>query len=214
MTTEAKVIIGTILATLIVIAAGMLFFGKSQTAQDVKGAADQNVLYSNNIHTIGDKNAPIKIVEFADFQCPACAAAYPITKKIIEQNSQKVYFVARHYPLPSHDNAQIAAKAVEAAANQGKFWEMYELLFLRQKDWSGKNNAEEIFTDYAKELSLDIETFENDLDPAVGTINTDYADGNKLGVNSTPTFFINGQKYTGVITEDQFQQILNSISQQ
>ena len=210
MTAEKKFLFGIGVVTVCLVILGTIFLG--QDKKTVPQSVDQTVLYANNKNTTGDQNAPVKIIEFGDFQCPACGAAHPIVKKILEKNKEKVYFVFRHYPLSIHKNAKIAAQAAEAAASQGKFWEMHDLLYTNQKDWEQSNDARGIFTKYATQLNLDLEKFKQDIDQVKGTIEQDYADGNKLGVNSTPTFFINGAKYPGVIQETQFQQLIDNAS--
>ena len=213
MTGESKFIIGIGIITLILLIGGVFFLaGKQPPKQEVAGAqtADSTVLLANTAHTIGNQNNSVKIVEFADFQCPACAAAHPIMKKILEEYKDKVYFVYRHYPLPSHKNSKIAAQSAEAAGNQGKFWEMHDMIYENQADWAEKGNAKEIFEGYAQKLGLDMDQFNKDLDKGSDSIAKDYADGNIAGVNSTPTFFINGQKYPGVIQYDEFTKLINT----
>lgn len=214
LSTETKFLIGAVLATIILIVGGVFFFSsKSQEQPATLGAqADNSVLLSNTNHTLGDPNAAVKIVEFADFQCPACATANPIVKKVVEENKDKVYFVYRHYPLPSHKNSKNAAQAAEAAANQGKFWEMNTMLYENQKDWAEKGNAKEIFEGYAQKLGLDMDQFSKDFDEGSDSIAKDYADGSKVGVNSTPTFFINGEKQVGALPESQFQDLINKAN--
>ena len=213
MSTETKFlgIIGTI--TIILVIGGVVLFShggnKNTEAQQI---VDQSILLANTRHTIGDPNVSVKIVEFSDFQCPACAAAHPITKRVVEKNKDKVYFVYRHYPLSIHKNSKLAAQASEAAGNQGKFWEMFDLLFQNQNQWANSSDAKQIFQDYAQQLGLDVGKFNDDLDKVKGPIEQDFSDGNRVGVDATPTFFINGKKYPGVIQESQFQEIIDSSS--
>jgi len=192
MSTESKFFIGIGLVTLVII--------------------EQKVLGSSIRNFQGNANATVKIVEFADFQCPACGVAHPIVKNIIEKNQDKVYFVYRHYPLSSHRNAKLAAQASEAAGVQEKFWQMYDMIFENQKEWSDSSNAKEIFETYAQKLGLDVTKFKEDFDKTKSVIEQDYADGNQVGVDSTPTFFINGQKNAGVIQQSQFQDIIDQAS--
>lgn len=211
MTSESKFIIAIVIVTLGLIIGGMFLLNRQGGGQDqVKGVADQNILLSNTNHTLGNPDATIKIVEFADFQCPACKTAYPIVKKVIGENADKVFFVYRNYPLPSHKNGKIASQAAEAAGIQGKFWEMHDLLYEKQSDWSNSDNPKEVFEGYAKDLGLDTQRFKDDMTNAIGTVNQDYADGNKSGVSSTPTFFVNGQIYSGVIPEEKLKDLIAS----
>ena len=211
MKSDLKVLIIIGFVTLALIGLGVYLLGSGESEEgQVAGTASTDVLLSNTNHTQGDPQAPVKIVEFADFQCPACATAYPIVKNVLSQNQNKVYFVFRHYPLSSHKNAKVAARAAEAAANQDKFWQMYDLLFENQKDWAEASDAKDKFEEYAEKIGLDLQKYNEDLASVDKAIEQDYADGNKVGVNSTPTFFINGQKYSGVIQQTQFQQIIDN----
>jgi len=211
MSTETKFIVGIGALTIALVAAGVFFLGRGGGQNTgTEQSVDQNVLLADSRHAIGDPNASVKIVEFSDFQCPACAAAHPIVKRVVEKNKDKVYFVFRYYPLAMHQNSKVAAQAAEAAGIQGKFWEMFDLLFENQNKWASSSDAKQIFQDYALELGLDLEKFKDDFDKVKGPIEQDFSDGNKVGVDSTPTFFINGKKYPGVIQESQFQSLIDS----
>lgn len=145
----------------------------------------------------GDIEAKTTLIEYGDFQCPACGAYYPLVKDLLKDIPQGFRVVYRHYPLTEvHKNALPAAKAAEAAGLQDKFWEMHDILFERQKDWSDLGNAKEKFLEYAKELGLDEEKFLNDFESSQvqDKISAEIASGNSLGVNSTPTFYLNGAK--------------------
>lgn len=135
------------------------------------------------------------IVEYSDFQCPACAARYPIVKQFLA-SSTNVKFVYRHFPLSQHFNAKKAAIAAEAAGLQGKFWEMHDKLFDNQNDWSPVVNPTAKFIGYAKEIGLDTVKFESDL--ASGDlrlkVDKDLESGEQSKVDSTPTFFVQGVK--------------------
>ncbi len=128
---------------------------------------------------------------------------------------KEVTFIFRHFPLPQHRNAVLAAKAAEAAGEQGKFFEMADMLYSQQDRWSesGKDVAEEIFIDLAKDLALDMETFNNDLESNKydDRIQTDKSDGLQLGVNSTPTIFINGQRIYEPTYENLKEAILSQL---
>lgn len=134
------------------------------------------------------------IVEYSDFQCPACASRYPIIKEFLA-SSTNVKFVYRHFPLTSiHFNAKKAAIAAEAAGLQGKFWEMHDKLFDNQDDWSSMVNPTGKFVGYAKEIGLDTVKFESDL--ASGDlrlrVDRDMESGTQNKIGSTPTFFVQG----------------------
>ena len=144
------------------------------------------------------------LVEYSDFQCPSCKGAHDILKTIDASGSadfsisKKVTFVYRYFPLYQiHNKAYISAYAAEAAGFQGKFWQMADLLFDNQQSWSASNDPQkEYFLNYAKELKLNIDQFKNDLNSAVvkDRVNSDLKEAEQIGVDSTPTFFLNGQK--------------------
>lgn len=214
MGTEKKFIIAIGIITLALVVAASFIFGKQQPqqAQNSTDKVDEAKLLKDAKDTKGDPKAPIRIVEFGDYQCPACGAAYPITKAVVERNSSKVYFVFRNFPLSVHPNSQISAKAAEAAALQGKFWEMHDVLYEKQNEWATSQNPKDLFDQYAKSIGLDQDKFNSDINNVTGQVNSDYSLGNDVGVSSTPTFFINGQKYPGVMQDSQFQQLIDSLA--
>lgn len=137
----------------------------------------------------GNPNAPVTIVEFTDFQCPACAAMHPVLEEVLKSYGDKVRFVVRDFPLSQHENARKAAEAANAANAQGKFFEYITLLFQRQKALDVPSLKK-----YASELGLDRARFDADLDRGVyaAEVSKDIEDGEMYGVGSTPTIFING----------------------
>lgn len=213
MSTESKFFIGIGFVTLILIVAGVFFLGKGSKKPQAESNFDSIKLTEGAVHTKGNPQAAIKIVEFGDLQCPACRAAQPIMDNAVEKNKDKIYFVFRHYPLSIHKNSKLAAQAAEAASAQGKFFEMIDILYEKQVDWAEKSNPREAFRQYAQGLGLDINKFNNDMEKLKTQIEADYALGNRAGVESTPTFFINGQKYPGVIQEAQLQQFIDGTAQ-
>lgn len=146
----------------------------------------------------GKSDAPVTLVEYTDFQCPACGAYYPIIEQLSKEMGDNLRVVIRHYPLIQiHDNALPAARVAEAAGRQGKFWEMYDLLFANQKEWSNAADPmKSIFPAYAGRIGLDMERFNQDMADASldDKINRDRDTGNELKITGTPTFFLNGQK--------------------
>ncbi|MFA7286516.1 MAG: thioredoxin domain-containing protein [Patescibacteria group bacterium] len=177
--------------------------GSSGTAGYVAGADE----VTPTDHLLGNPDAAVTLVEYSDFQCPACASYHPIVKQIMETYGDRVRFVYRHYPLRQiHPNAVLASSAAEAASEQGKFWEMHDLLFARQRSWSDDINAKGTFSDYAEELGLNKDTFLAAMsgDVIADRIATDEASGNRLGIAGTPTFFLNGEKLSVGATFEQF----------
>lgn len=160
------------------------------------------------------------LVEYSDFQCPSCKGAHDFLKTIEASGSadfditKNVTFVYRHFPLYQvHDKANIAAYAAEAAALQGKFWEMTDLLFNNQQTWSTSNNPQkEYFLNYAKELKFDVGKFEKDSNSieVKNRVAEDLKEAEQMGINSTPTFFLNGQKID-VNSYNDFKKLLKGL---
>lgn len=150
---------------------------------------------SNNWY--GQENGVVTVTEYADFQCPACGQFQPLVKEVKEQFKDKVRFEYKHFPLVQiHPNATTAHRAAQAAANQGKFWEMHDLLFEQQQAWSDSTNPTTIFEGYAQQIGLDVEKYKLDAvsSAVLSVINADIDAGKNLNVTGTPTFFIDGKK--------------------
>ena len=160
-------------------------------------------------HIQGNVNAPIELVEYGDYQCPHCGHAYPIVKSIQKKMGNKLKFVFRNFPLAeSHPNAVNAAVASEAAAMQNKFWEMHDHLF----EFQSRLDDESLIK-YAAQLKLNVEQFENDFEKPelIKKVDADFESGVRSGVNGTPSFFINGEKYNGNWEEEPFLNYLASL---
>ena len=146
----------------------------------------------------------VTIVEFLDLECEACGAMYPTVKQVLAEYEGRITFVVRYFPL--HRNSVLAAKAAEAAGRQGKYWEMYALLFENQGSWGEKSQPQtEVFIRYAEALSLDMARFRSDLNDSTleAKISRDKNDGVAAGVKGTPTFFINGVQAGSVMSYEQ-----------
>ncbi|KKQ75884.1 MAG: Protein-disulfide isomerase [Parcubacteria group bacterium GW2011_GWC1_38_6] len=145
----------------------------------------------------GNKEARVKLIEYSDLQCPACRAYQPILKQAYDEFGDQTSFVFRHFPLKSiHKNAALAAQAAEAAGVQGKFWEMHDILYEKQIEWSDEKNPTDKFVEYAQSLGLSVEQFKSDINS--GTIKEKvefhYQASIALGLDGTPTFFLNDKK--------------------
>lgn len=209
MNNEVKALIGIGIVTLVIVMAAAFFVGGSSTPnkQAPKLTDEQmKLLIKQDSHIQGTKDAKVTLVEFGDFQCPACGASYPIITQLLNNYSGKVNFVFRNFPLAIHKNAQSAAEAAEAAGAQGKFFEMYDALYQNQADWGESNKAMDFYIKYAQTIGLDVEKFKTDVtsNKYDSKIQNDINDGNALGVNATPTFFLNGEKISGGLPYDQF----------
>ncbi|GAA3493771.1 DsbA family protein [Streptomyces albogriseolus] len=164
---------------------------------DVQPAAEALPVRDSSHRLSEPKKSELTIVEFLDFECESCGAMYPVVEQLREEYGDRVTFVARYFPMPGHRNGELAARTAEAAARQGKFEEMYTKLFTTQKEWGESQEwKESVFRGYAKELGLDMARFDADLaDPEVaGRVQDDQRDGLGLGVQGTPTFFLDGEQ--------------------
>jgi formate-nitrite transporter family protein len=155
---------------------------------------------SVNDHIQGGQDAPITLVEFGDFECPACGAAYPAVKEVQQRLGDRLRFVFRNYPLEQHPHAEHAAEAAEAAGAQGKFWQMHDYLFEHQDALGDRQLVED-----ARAVGLDTSRFVSDLEQGTytGQVEEDMESGDQSGVAGTPTFFINGQAYDGPYNDAQ-----------
>lgn len=219
-------LLATLVGTFVIIFGVAFLFSKSNTTQEVDAATvvagARHFFTQAETQTEGNEatesaqapQAKIQIVEFSDFQCPACRAAEPIRGELTTMYPDQVEFVYRHYPLTSiHPNAMLAAQASEAAATFGKFWEMHDELFANQLDWSDLSNADarNMFLEYANSLEINTDEFESLLDDATikQHIQTDINSGNQLRISATPTFFVNGQKVSAPDVIPTVEKLLN-----
>jgi protein-disulfide isomerase len=144
-------------------------------------------------HIQGPADAPVTLVEYGDYECPYCGAAYPIVKEVQARMGERLRFVFRNFPITtSHPHAEQAAEAAEAAASQDRFWQMHDLLYENQRRLSDQD-----LRAYAEELGLDVGLFEKELAEHVhaARVHEDFMSGVRSGVNGTPTFYINGARY-------------------
>lgn len=156
-------------------------------------------------HYKGEGKKGVTLIEYGDFECPACYGFFPELKKIEQKYGDDITVIFRHNPLSRiHPNATAAHRAAEAAARQGKFWEMHDLLYQNQPSWSREQSglttadAAKRFEDYAQQLGLDMDKFRADVqsEDIFNYIDSHLDSGVKLGVDSTPTIFLNGEKLT------------------
>jgi len=188
-------LIGTIIFTVLSIAGVTWLFSRPQ--ENTNQVADQAELISDAVNATGSAQANVKVVEFSDFQCPACRTVQPLTKSTIEKFGDQIQFVYRHYPLLNiHPNAQLAAQAAEVAGVNGKFWPMHDLLFERQDEWENLSGQElkDKFADYAYQLQIDKTEFLKRIESEdiKQKVTSDLSLANKLKIQGTPTFFVNG----------------------
>jgi len=163
---------------------------------------------------MGEQDAKVTLIEYSDFQCPACSSYAPLMSQLTTDFEGGVRVVYRHLPLFTiHDNALDAAKASEAAGKQGKFWEMHDLLFENQEEWVNDASPRERFVQYAEFLELDMGKFEVDYEgkEVEDKVNEDLQSANRLRLNSTPTFFLNGKKIKPPSSYDDFKSKVEDV---
>ncbi len=207
MTTETKALAGIGLLTIGILVAGAFFLSKPEiTDLTSTPTVNESILIKSDSTQTGPKDAKVTIVEFGDFQCPACAQAQSVVNRLKEEYSGKMNFVYRHYPLSQHKNAVIAAQAAEAAGEQKKFWEMSDMLYENQSEWGESAKPLDIFANYAQELKLDVNQFKKAVtdEKYKAKVLKDQADGTAAQIRYTPTFFINGHKIEGSFAYDTF----------
>lgn len=149
-----------------------------------------------NPYERGGKNAPVSLEEFSDFQCPACGGLEPGLRRVVKDYGDRVRLIFRNFPLPMHRYAFQAARAAEAAGLQGKFWEMHDMLYDNQDEWSKSMEPRVQFDSYATRLGLDVQRFKADMErqDLADRIKADMLRGNSLNVRGTPTVYLNGRE--------------------
>ena len=193
-------------------AAILLLLGSIVYAQQAAKSANEGI--NLEPHIKGNAEAKVTLTEYSDFQCPACGQFYPILKTVMEDYGDQIRFEYRHFPLITiHPHAASAARAAEAAGQQGKFWEMHDMLFENQTTWSNSSNPTAVFVGYAEELGLDTATFKRHMNASVITnaVNDSFNEARGLGFTGTPSFQLNGERMTFETYDDFISQIEAAI---
>ncbi|MDP3207638.1 MAG: thioredoxin domain-containing protein [Rhodoglobus sp.] len=198
MNTNTKVALGfTAVVILIVLAFITVAIMQAQTRPQAIPDPDTGLaptVREDSHRLTSPESSTVTFVEFLDFECEACGAAFPYVEELRAEYGDRVTFVMRYFPLPSHLNSKNAAVAAEAAARQGELEVMYQKLFESQSQWGEKQDSQApLFRTYAEELGLDMEQYDADVaDPStLERVKSDFDDGRALGVSSTPTMYVN-----------------------
>ena len=204
------IVLGVVFLALV----GLFFATKKDTPGSTAVNGDPKTILASD-HVRSGKDANVTLIEYGDFQCPACGAYYPIVKELESTYGDKVNFVFRHFPLIQiHPNAFAAARAAEAAGNQGKFFEMHDKLYETQNSWGeATSNQQSLFEGYAQELGLKMDQFKSDYssNEVADRINQDLATGQQtFSIDSTPSFVLNGTKITNPKDVEEFKKLLDS----
>lgn len=173
----------------------LIFAGSIVYSQQAAKEANEGVTIE--AHVKGNPDAQVTLVEYSDFQCPACQQLYPHLKEVMDEHGDKISLEYRHFPLISvHPYAVPAARASEAAAQQGKFWEMHDKLFEEQSAWSKSSNPEAMFVGYAEEIGLDTTLFKKHMSSSIinDAITESFNDARKRNLSGTPSLFLNGEE--------------------
>jgi protein-disulfide isomerase len=182
------------------------YFKRSATVMPRKPTEDTSLIKSPTgsprlgaepPHALGSMDAHVALEEFGDFECPPCGSLHPVLKTMKAEFASRLVIVFREFPMASlHKHAAAAARAAEAAGLQGKFWEMHDLLYENQKTWHEVSDVNPIFEQYATRIGLDLDRFKRDITGEIvdKRIALDRERGYWIGVNSTPTVFLNGRE--------------------
>ncbi len=213
MTMTKKIILWSLgLVAILAVLIGLAYWGQKSSNPDVTTINPEISVIKDDDQTVGDKTSKVVLVEYGDFQCPACGAYQPTVDQVLKDYGSKIVFVFRHFPLNQvHKNAQLASQASEAAGKQGKFWEFHDILYAHQTEWSNLGDVTEKFTEYAKSLGLNEAQFKTDMksSAAKDRVDRDENEGIRYGVDSTPTFYLNGKK----LTLNSFNGLIDAVKQ-
>jgi protein-disulfide isomerase len=212
-------------ALAIVAVVGVAALGYVATHKDSPAASvpttppDPATLGAAKGHFVGSPTAPVKILEFADFECPACGTFALVTEPDVRSrliSTGQVSYQFFDFPLPMHKNTWYASEAASCAEDQGKFWEMHDMLFQGQNDWNGEatDNPSKILKGYAKALNLDVDKWQQcyDSQAHVRDIQANQAEGNRRHVNQTPTFVIGSRQIPGALGYDQIKAYVDTAA--
>jgi protein-disulfide isomerase len=209
---KVRIAVWGILAVLV--GAGVLWYAvltaNKPTPAPPLAAADAQLVREDSHRVTTPATDEAQLVEFLDFECESCRAAEPLVEELKKEYGDRITFIHRYFPLPGHRNSSTAALAVEAAAQQDKYQQMYTKMFDTQPQWGEKQDSQAaLFRTYAQELGLEMARYDAAVadEATKDRIRGDVADGKAMGVTGTPTFFLNGKKLT-LNTEEQFRELL------
>jgi len=162
----------------------------------------------------GPSDAKVTLIGYGDYQCPACAQFEPMVQSLSDDFPDTLRVVFRHFPLPQHADSDLAARAVEAAGRQGKYWEMHDVVYAKQSEWANIPNAKEIFLKYAKELELNADQWNQDLYAKETTdhIELGKREAKDLNLAGTPSFFVNGKSIENPKSYDEFRKLIEDAA--
>ncbi|WP_460839826.1 DsbA family protein [Nocardioides marmoraquaticus] len=196
--TKIAVFLGAVLVLIVgTIAIGLVMSRDDEPVLARPSSEAGTRLVRDDSRVMGKKgSSDVIVVEFLDFECEGCRAAYPLVEDLRQRYAGEVTFVARYFPLPSHFNAERAARAVESAARQGEFEAMYQRMYETQAEWGEQQvPLDDVFRTFAADVGLDLQRYDADYasDKVAARVQRDVEDGLALGVQGTPTFYVDGE---------------------
>ncbi len=183
----------SMIAVIVVVFLGFVFFNRDDASAPTR---DSSSRAAPTKHVKGENAKRVSLVEYGDFQCQVCAIYEPTVQEVFKKYQKDIQFQYRHFPIQSiHENALAGSRAAEAAGQQGKFWEMHDLLYANQSAWARSATPQTFYDQYAQSLELDVAKYKSDFagSKVNDAINADLAAGTKLDVTGTPAFFIDGK---------------------
>ena len=213
---KARLVIWILLG--VIVAAAVIWYAVFTTTKPAPAppqpAASAELVREDSHRVTSPVTEKAQLVEFLDFECESCRAAQPLVEELKKEFGDRITFVNRYFPLPGHRNSGTAALAVEAAAQQGQYEQMYAKMFETQPQWGENQDSQApLFRTFAQDLGLDLAKYDAAVadEKTIDRIRKDVADGRALGVTGTPTFFLNGEKLV-LNTEEQFRQKLTDAT--
>ncbi len=189
----------------------LVLIGGSIWYSSIVGAKNnENITFSS--HVKGNSEAAVKLVEYSDFQCPACTSFQLALQEIMAEYGDSLSLEYKHYPLPIHPQAESSAKAAEAAAQQDAFFAYHDKLFENQDTWSRSKNPSVLFIQYATELGLDTEKFKRQMNSSLirDKVRDSGREAREMGITGTPTFFLNGERMN-YKTYEEFKDLIATV---
>lgn len=201
-------IIGVIIAATL----GLIIFANRADSPTANNGDPAAITETDHVRGDTSADAPVTLIEYGDFQCPACGAYDPVMEELFAIYGDQVRFVFRHFPLTQiHPNAMAGHRAAEAAGRQGMFFEMGHLLYQRQAEWVQADNAATIIESYAIQLDLDLDRYRQDVNDSsvLEIINDQSRSGEAFDISATPTFILNGERINSPQSIEEFQQVID-----
>lgn len=203
-----------VFAIAVLVVSGLVSRASNDPQNEINSGSVQDI--SDRDHVKGNSLSQVSLIEYSDFQCPACAAYHTLLQKLNDEYGNRIKFVYRHFPLAKlHQNAERAAWAAESAGKQGKFFEYHDILFEKQSEWSESKDVEGEFKKYAQSLGLDVEKFIKDMkiDDVRSKVADDTREAQRAGLPGTPSFFLSGKKIANPQSYDEFKRIIDETLQ-